>query len=429
MEKAGRTEKMEKAERMEKAGRMEKMEKAENMKKTENMEKTENYAAEPFFCMRGGLRIRGMQYLPGGHEEGRRYPAIIVSHGFTGDYTSEESYCREFARLGYAAFCFSFCGGSSDRTEEGLKSEGSTTEATIGTEVEDLIAVKDYVAGLAYVDSGNLILMGCSQGGMVSGLAAAKCGKEISKLIMVYPALCIPDHARRGCLGGAHYDVEQVPDIIDCQVVSLGKKFHEEAVGMDVFLELEAYEGPVLILQGMDDTVVNYSYAVRAKESYRPGQCRLQLIREMGHGAEDWMKESIVDSVRQFLLGRREQLTIPIIITRVEEEGKADYKEVRIYFTGYCDTELFRGTVLPGGCDTQKHFEDGTISICADYTLEGVDQEGQNCRIHIVNRRADGEWKPRIETDSRALAWIGEADATAVLEGSSGGPTVRIFFE
>ncbi len=410
----------------------EKMEKEEMMERKEPMEKKEKveyYNAEPFFCMRGGLRIRGMQYLPGGHEEGRRYPAIIVSHGFTGDYTSEESYCREFAKLGYAAFCFSFCGGSCDLTEEGRKSEGSTTDATIWTEVEDLIAVKDYVAGLAYVDSGNLILMGCSQGGMVSGLAAARCGKEISKLIMVYPALCIPDHARRGCMGGADYDVEHVPDIIDCHVVSLGKKFHEEAVGMDAFLELEAYEGPVLILQGMDDTVVNYSYAVRAKESYRPGQCRLQLIREMGHGVDDWMRESIVDSVRQFLLGRREVLTVPIIITRTEEEGKTDYKEVRIYFTGYCDTEFFRGTVLPGGCDTQKHFEDGTISIRADYTLEGVDKEGKNCRIHIVNQRVSGEWKPKIETDSQALAWIGEADATAVLEGSSGGPTVRIFFE
>ncbi len=412
--------------------RKEKMEKEEMMERKEPMEKKEKveyYNAEPFFCMRGGLRIRGMQYLPGGHEEGRRYLAIIVSHGFTGDYTSEESYCREFAKLGYAAFCFSFCGGSCDLTEEGRKSEGSTTDATIGTEVEDLIAVKDYVAGLAYVDSGNLILMGCSQGGMVSGLAAARCGKEISKLIMVYPALCIPDHARRGCMGGADYDVEHVPDIIDCHVVSLGKKFHEEAVGMDAFLELEAYEGPVLILQGMDDTVVNYSYAVRAKESYRPGQCRLQLIREMVHGVDDRIRERKVDSVRKFLLGRREVLTVPIIITRTEEEGKTDYKEVRIYFTGYCDTEFFRGTVLPGGCDTQKHFEDGTISIRADYTLEGVDKEGKNCRIHIVNQRVSGEWKPKIETDSRALAWIGEADATAVLEGSSGGPTVRIFFE
>ena len=30
----------------------------------------------------------------------------------------------------------------------------------------------------------------------MSGLAAARCGEEIGKLIMVFPALCIPDHAR-----------------------------------------------------------------------------------------------------------------------------------------------------------------------------------------------------------------------------------------
>ena len=44
------------------------------------------------------------------------------------------------------------------------------------------------------VDSKNIVLMGESQGGLVSALAAAELKNKISRLILVYPALCIPDN-------------------------------------------------------------------------------------------------------------------------------------------------------------------------------------------------------------------------------------------
>ena len=159
-----------------------------------------------FTCNRGGLLIRGAQYLPMDFCPDKRYPAIIVSHGFTGNYTDVEDFCKDFAKWGYAAFAFSFCGGSSpaedceklshvqatecqeqeaaaqtacavhDGMTENVRSEGDTRDMTIWTEVEDLLAVKEYVQGLPYTDNGNLVLSGFSQGGFVSGLAAARCG-------------------------------------------------------------------------------------------------------------------------------------------------------------------------------------------------------------------------------------------------------------
>ena len=47
--------------------------------------------------------------------------------------------------------------------------------------------------------------------------------------------------------------------------------------------------------------------------------------------------------------------------------------------------------------------------------------------IHVVNQRVGAEWKPVVQTDSAALAWLDHADLTAVLEGGDGGPTVRVF--
>lgn len=382
-----------------------------------------------FSCKRDGLTIRGMQYLPENFNENQKYPVVIVSHGFTGNYMGMVGWCKDFARIGYVAFCFSFCGGGCLSEDEKYKSDGLSTEMTISTEVADLLAVKDFVKEQPFIDVDNLILMGESQGGFVSGLAAAKCGEEIKKLIMIYPALCIPDHARRGCLGGSCYQVENVPEIIDCGSTLLGRSIHEDVVQMDPYLELSAYTGPVLILQGLKDDVVNYAYAIRAKECYKEGQCHLHLIRNMGHGFNESQHNSAFSNIRQFLVERKEILTIRIILTHDESfmEGKICGKN--LYFTGYCETEYFQGTVLPGGCDVQKQYPDGEFKIRAEYTLDGLDKDGKRCSIHIVNQWGDNDFRPVVETNSMELAWLNHADLTAVIEDGKGGPTIRIFAE
>lgn len=380
-----------------------------------------------FTCKRNGLTIRGAQYYPPGFAETEMYPAVIVSHGFTGNYLDVTDFCEQFARIGYAAFCFSFCGGGRHGEDERYRSDGASVDMTIPSEIEDLITVKDYVKQLPYVDADKLILVGFSQGGFVSGLTAARCAGEIQKLIMIYPALCIPDHARRGCLGGSSYDPDNVPDTIDCGSTLLGKHFHETVSGMDPYLELAPYPGDILLLQGLDDSIVNYSYAIRAKECYRPGQCRLQLIRGLGHGFDEQQQESIFASIRQFLSGREEILSIRVIITHTETFVESDVQKNHVFFTGYCDTPYFQGTILPGACDEQEYRPDAPPKIRAEYTLTGLDNRGQACSVHIVNQKSGGDWKPAVETDSAALSWLNNADSTAVLEHDAKGLTVRIF--
>lgn len=381
----------------------------------------------PLKCTRDGLQICGMQYFPEGFEEGKKYPTIITSHGFNGNYSRMEDFGRTFAGLGYIAVSFSFCGGGCSADDSSLQSEGSSLDMTISTEVSDLCTVIDYMTTQPFVDTNNLLLLGVSQGGFVSGLAAAKCGDRIKKLIMIYPAICIPDHARRGCLGGSTYDPGNVPEEIHCPKTTLGKAFHEDVVGMDPYLELSKYQGPVLILHGLEDKTVNYSYAIRAKEAYGKEQCHLQLIRNMGHGYDKKQFDSMIASIRQFLAGRREILTIRVIITHRECFVDGEKKRNAVYFTGYCENKDFQGAILPGGCDMQSYDPEKGRNIRAEYTLNGLDSEGQNCRLHIVNQWGGEDWKPVIVTDSETLAWLNNADLTAVLEGGSGGPTVRIY--
>ena len=75
----------------------------------------------------------------------------------------------------------------------------------------------------------------------------------------------------------------------------------------------------------------------------------------------------------------------------------------------------------------QTHFADGTVSIRAEYTLEGLDIDGKRCTMHVVNQRGEMDWKPAITTDSAALAWLNHTDLTAVVEEGQGGPTIRVY--
>lgn len=376
-------------------------------------------AEQDFSCVRGGLTIRGRACLP---ETGGKLPAVIVSHGFGSNWRDTIGDCRVIASWGYAVYCYDFCGGG-----VASRSDGKTTEMTVLTEREDLLCVMDYVRSLDCVDADRLILMGYSQGGFVSALTAAARPKEVSALVMVFPALCIPDDARRGVLAFAPYDVSHVPDTIDCGGMVIGRCYHDAVYGMDPYAEISPYAGPVLILHGTSDGMVDYHYSVRAKEHYAPGQCHLELIKGAGHGFSPEISAASHVSVRQFLLGKKEILTIDVRITGVEPRREGRESQQAVLFTGSSESEYFQGTILPGAEDVQD-FEDGKIvRLRADYTLEGTDCEGRRCRIHIVNTNVGEEWKPTVQTDSAALAFLNDADLTAALEGFEGGLTVRIF--
>lgn len=103
-----------------------------------------------------------------------------------------KKYARVFVEEGYAAVCFDFCMSGSG------KSSGSSLGMSVLTEKADLLNVLDYIKTLDFVDASCITLVGCSQGGLVSALAAAERGNEVEQLILYYPALCIPDDARRG---------------------------------------------------------------------------------------------------------------------------------------------------------------------------------------------------------------------------------------
>ena len=116
-----------------------------------------------------------------------------------------------------------------------------------------------------------------------------------------------------------------------------------------------------------------------------------------------------------------EILRIKVYLTgNIATKGGAD-TAVMLPFTGECDGSLFKGKILPGGVDTQRIYPDGSGTLSARYTLEGVDDQGNACRLFIDNaagmgKEGIGVTRPTIRTDSESLRWLETADLTGALE-------------
>jgi hypothetical protein len=227
---------------------------------------------ERFFCHRGNLKISG--HIWGGERQAK--PAVILCHGFLANEKMCHDYAQMLVGLGYVAITFDFCGG-------GLmsKSQGKTEDMTILSEMNDLIAVINYVKGQSFVNPDRVTLLGCSLGGLVCAMVAKQLKGEIERLILLYPALCIPDDARQGKMLFYKYDPQNVPDIIGKFPMKLGGDYARTAMKLDVFSEIGGFDGEVLLLHGTKDDVVDISYSRKAKGYY--AHCRYAEIENGGH--------------------------------------------------------------------------------------------------------------------------------------------------
>lgn len=213
-----------------------------------------------FICKRDELEIHGLCYMP---SDSNNLPIAIISHEFMSNKLFTVRYAKMFAKMGYAAFCYDFCGGCIVG-----RSEGKTTEMSALTEIEDLKAVIKYAKAQAYVNDAKLTLMGCSQGGMVTALFAGQNQCKIDNLVLFYPALSVPDDDRKGHMIKAIFDPDNIPEHMNCGLMKLGKKYVTDVINMNVFDLIRGYHGNVMICHGNADTLVDISYSQKAVAEY-----------------------------------------------------------------------------------------------------------------------------------------------------------------
>ena len=213
---------------------------------------------------RDGNRIFGMMYYNSTASE--KQPAVILSHSSSLTHEAMKGYASAIAKMGFAAYCFDFCGGS-DKS----KSDGKTDEMTVFTEVEDLRAVVKTVKSLDYVDSSNVCLLGSSQGGLVSALLADECPDDFAGMILFYPAFNIPEMVMMfsgfGDFGG---------------MMSMSEAYINSIKDFDVWSHIGKFSKPVCIIHGTADMIVPIANSEKAVGLYP--SATLNKIEGANHG-------------------------------------------------------------------------------------------------------------------------------------------------
>ena len=233
----------------------------------------------------GNRHIYGELYTP--EKPKKNAPIAIIAHGFNGSFHYGRNYFDLMGRLGYHCYTFDFpCGSVRSR------SDNNTLNMSILDEVSDLKAIVNYFRSKGHR---HIVLIGESQGGLVSALTAAELKDKVGQLVLVYPALCIPDNWRQ------HYPrKEDIQDITELWGVKMGRRFFEEIHDMRPLDLIGQYRGPVTIIQGDADRVVSMDDSRRAQQLYRPGTL-LHVIAGAGHGFKPQEFQQEVELLEKFL--------------------------------------------------------------------------------------------------------------------------------
>lgn len=235
------------------------------------------HSSDPFtrevrLCRNGDRTIYGLSFLPPG--EGRR-PLVIFSHELGSTLRSGIPYAKRLAAAGYASYAFDFCGGGAF----GNRSDGATTEMTVSSEIGDLEAVIDTARTWDFIDPEKIILIGASQGGVVSALTACRRPGLAAGLVLLYPAFSAVDHMHM--LFASPQDIPEEFELFN-GLIRLGRQYALELWDADFYGELSRYPDPVLLLHGDSDGTVPLRFSERVCAALP--DCEFHVIPGGEHG-------------------------------------------------------------------------------------------------------------------------------------------------
>lgn len=231
-------------------------------------------------------------------QKGDKCPIVIFSHGFGGDMTFHlfEPLTENLNQIGIGVMKFDFNGCG--------QSDGKFEDMTVPNEIEDLINVIAFVRQLSVTK--NISLLGHSQGGVVTSMASGQCGfPQIECEVLLSAAAVLRDDALRGMTHGGHFDPWHLYDATYPVGGghSVGRPYIQTAMTLPIYETAAEYTGPALIINGMADVVVPYTYAERYHKALRDST--LHLIPGEDHTynySPEYVTGIVTDWLRRQLL-------------------------------------------------------------------------------------------------------------------------------
>ena len=217
-----------------------------------------------------GIRLSAELEKPGDPDCRR---IVILLHGFSSakDRPHNLLAAKAMRGAGFATLRFDLYGHG--------ESDGEFRKHTLFKWIGNTMTVIDAVREMGYTD---IRLSGHSQGGLAAALVAGMEPDRISGLILRAPAFLIPGCCREGNLLGYTIDPDHIPDSFPViKGLTLDGNYIRVAQTIRVEDFVDRYQGPVLILQGDEDSEVPLDSVRPFAERY--GNCTLKVIAGESH--------------------------------------------------------------------------------------------------------------------------------------------------
>ncbi|MBO3641625.1 alpha/beta fold hydrolase [Streptococcus suis] len=261
---------------------------------TLELEPTEDIVSENYMVEREGANLYGVVTASRNYKNENR-PLVIISHGFNNTLEMYEEYADYLARLGFIVYRFDFYGGSHNSKSGGT----DMLSMSVLTEKKDLSAVVEKLSKESFVNADNITLLGASQGGVVSTLYAAENPALVKNLVLIFPAFVLFDDVKETYANLGVSSTDQIPAVITHKNAQLGSIYLKDALGVDIDSEIKKVTSPVLIVQGTNDEVVPYQYAVEANQLFPSSD--LVTVEGGVHWIDNNFNQVAIPAIEQFL--------------------------------------------------------------------------------------------------------------------------------
>lgn len=231
--------------------------------------------------------------LVGDREEpfGEVYDMAILMHGFTSNRNTDllRQIADNLRDENVASVRFDFNGHG--------ESDGRFEDMTVPNEIADGNAILNYVRTDPHVR--NIFLVGHSQGGVVASMLAGLYPDVIKKVVLLAPAAQLKDDALKGSTRGATYNPEHIPAVVPLGDKKLGGFYLRTAQVLPIYEVSAKYTGPVSVIAGTNDQVVDPKYAKKYDEVYANSE--LHMIPDADHSFTGPYKDQAANLAAEFL--------------------------------------------------------------------------------------------------------------------------------